>query len=76
MKFLDASGFITAMKAEIKILIHMNVFRIVQQTANMDVWALKTKQYPNGRVNKLKAHYCAHGFKQTEGVDYPDFLLW
>lgn len=46
MQYPDAYGFITAINAEIQILIHMNVFEIVQQMANMDVlsgvWALKT----------------------------------
>ena len=69
----DATGFIPAIEAEIKILIQMNMFEIVQ-TADMDilsgVWAIKTKQYPDGWVNKLKAYYCAHGFEQHEGVDY------
>ena len=55
----DSAGFIAAMEVEIEILIRMNVFEIVARTDDMDVvsgiWALKTKQYPDGRVNKLKA---------------------
>ena len=34
------------------------------------VWALKKKRYPDGRINKLKARYCARGFEQEEGVNY------
>ena len=43
----DSAGFIAAMEAKIAILKEMNVFDIVQRTADMDVlsgvWALKTK---------------------------------
>ena len=72
----DAARFIAVMEAEIEILIQMEVFDIVKQTADTDVlygfWALKTKRYLDGQVNKLKlkAQYCACGFEQHEGVDY------
>jgi hypothetical protein len=70
----DAAGFITAMEAEIFILIELEVFEIVERTSNMKVlsgvWALKRKRYPDGLIRKLKARYCARGFEQVEGVDY------
>ena len=33
-------------------------------------WALHRKRYPDGRVKKLKARFCARGDKQIEGVDF------
>jgi hypothetical protein len=70
----DAAGFITAMEAEIMILIELDVFEIVEKDNNMKVlsgvWALKRKRYPDGSIRKLKARYCARGFEQVEGVDY------
>jgi hypothetical protein len=70
----DAAGFITAMEAEIMILIELDVFEIVERDNNMKVisgvWALKRKRYPDGSIRKLKARYCARGFEQVEGVDY------
>jgi hypothetical protein len=37
-------------------------------------WAFKCKRYPDGRVKKFKARFCARGDKQIEGVDY--FETW
>jgi hypothetical protein len=38
------------------------------------MWAFKIKRYPDGRVKKFKACFCARGNRQTEGVDY--FETW
>jgi hypothetical protein len=38
------------------------------------IWAFKIKRYPNGRIKKFKAQFCAHGDRQTEGVD--SFDTW
>ncbi len=37
-------------------------------------WAFKIKCYPDGRVKKFKARFCARGDKQQEGIDY--FETW
>jgi hypothetical protein len=37
-------------------------------------WAFKIKQYPDGRVKKFKARFCARGDMQKEGIDY--FETW
>lgn len=70
----DMAGFIEGIEIEIKTLIQLKVFEIMKQTLEMDVlsgvWALKTKRYPDGRVNKKKAIYCAYGFEQRKGIDY------
>ena len=37
-------------------------------------WAFKIKRYPDGRVKKFKARFCARGDQQKEGIDY--FETW
>jgi hypothetical protein len=37
-------------------------------------WAFKIKQYPDGRVKKFKARFCARGDRQQEGINY--FETW
>jgi hypothetical protein len=37
-------------------------------------WAFKIKRYPDGRVKKFKARFCARGDKQQEGIDF--FETW
>jgi hypothetical protein len=38
----------------------------------MAIWSFKRKRYPDGTLNKHKAHLCAHGGQQTWGLDYWD----
>ncbi len=33
-------------------------------------WAFKCKRYPDGRIKKFKARFCARGNKQLEGIDF------
>ncbi len=33
-------------------------------------WAFKCKRYPDGRIKKFKACFCARGNKQLEGIDF------
>ena len=37
-------------------------------------WALKSKRFPGGLVNKFKACFCVRGDQQKEDVDY--FVTW
>eukprot|EP00956_Cyclotella_meneghiniana_P013817 scaffold20267_cov42-Cyclotella_meneghiniana.AAC.1 len=37
-------------------------------------WDFKCKRYPDGRIKKFKACFCARGDRQVEGVDY--FQTW
>ena len=37
-------------------------------------WAFKIKRYPDGRVKKFKARFCARRDRQQEGIDY--FETW
>jgi hypothetical protein len=43
-------------------------------------WAFKCKQFPDGLIKKFKAHFCACGDMQLEGVDffetYPPVVQW
>jgi hypothetical protein len=39
---------------------------------NMAIWSFKSKQFPDGTLNKHKAQLCAHGGQQTWGQDYWD----
>ncbi len=36
----------------------------------MAIWSFKCKRYPDGMLNKHKAHLCAHGAMQTCGQNY------
>jgi hypothetical protein len=36
----------------------------------MSIWSFKRKGYPDGTLNKHKAHLCAHGGMQTWGKNY------
>jgi hypothetical protein len=40
----------------------------------LSTWAFKIKRYPDGRIKKFKARFCARGAKQQEGIDY--FETW
>ena len=69
--------FLEAMRKEIQELEEHGTWEVVQRDqlpegANVlpSTWALKIKRYPDGRVNKMKARFCARGDKQVEGVDY------
>ena len=65
------------MRKEIKELEEHRTWEVVRldqlpEGANIlpSTWALKIKRYPDGRVNKFKARFCARGDRQVEGVDY------
>jgi len=70
----DSAGFFKAMQIEIETLIRMEAFIVVDRESWMKVvsgvWAFKRKRFPDGKVRKLKAGFCARGFEQVEGKDY------
>ncbi|KAL7449040.1 hypothetical protein ACHAXS_000184 [Conticribra weissflogii] len=33
-------------------------------------WAFKCKQYPNGTVRKIEAHFCACWNQHSKGIDF------
>ncbi len=60
------------------IMVDFDCWEYVKRTPDMNVlpstWAFKIKRYPDGRVKKLKARFCARGDRQKEGIDY--FETW
>ena len=66
--------FWKAMYDELTTLIQdFDCWDYVLRTPDMNVipitWAFKIKRYPDGRVKKFKAQFCARGDRQKEGVD-------
>ena len=71
--------FWKAMYNELTTLIQeFDCWDYVPRTPDMNVlpstWAFKIKLYPDGRVKKFKARFCARGDRQKEGIDY--FETW
>ncbi len=50
------------------------VIRMPDMNVLPSTWAFKIKRYPDGRVKKFKARFCARGDRQKEGIDY--FETW
>ena len=74
MKSPDPDGFMDSMAEEIVTLELMGAWEVVDRPVGQNVlpgtWALHRKRYPDGRVKKLKARFCARADKQIEGVDF------
>jgi hypothetical protein len=56
----------------------LQCWELVRRTDDMNVlpstWAFKCKRYPDGRIKKFKARFCARGDRQKEGIDF--FETW
>ena len=56
----------------------LDCWELVPRTPEMNVlpstWAFKCKRFPDGRVKKFKARFCARGDRQKEGIDF--FETW
>jgi hypothetical protein len=67
-------GFHQAMVMELKTLTDMECWDVVERVPRSNflpsTWALKMKRYPDGRLSKYKARFCAGGHRQIEGVDF------
>ncbi len=67
-----------AMKLEIVTLENIDAWSVVDRYDSNgalyhvipSTWAFKCKQYPDGRIKKFKARFCARGNKQFEGIDF------
>lgn len=73
------SDYLKAAVLELKTLQEdLKCWTLVRRTANMNVlpstWAFKCKRFPDGRIKKFKARFCARGDRQVEGVDF--FETW
>ncbi len=76
---LFQAQFWKAMYDELTTLVcKFDCWNYVLRTPDMNVlpstWAFKIKRYPDGRVKKFKARFCAQGDRQKEGIDY--FETW
>jgi hypothetical protein len=58
----------------VTIMIDFDCWYYVKRSPDMNVfpstWAFKIKRYPDGRVKKFKARFCARGDRQKEGINY------
>ncbi|KAL7485132.1 hypothetical protein ACHAW6_010731 [Cyclotella cf. meneghiniana] len=56
----------------------LHCWELIRYKSTMNVlpstWAFKCKRYPDGRIKKFKARFCARGDRQKEGIDY--FETW
>lgn len=79
MRGPHADEYYEACRTELKTLVdELDCWELVLRTPDMNVlpstWAFKCKRYPDGRIKKFKARFCARGDLQVEGVDY--FETW
>ena len=75
----NQSDYLKAAVLELKTLQEdLGCWELVRRTSKMNVlpstWAFKCKRYPDGRIKKFKARFCARGDRQVEGVDF--FETW
>ena len=73
----DCEGYLEAAKKELDTLaLNKDAWDVVDRQPWMNVlpstWAFRCKRFPNGYICKLKAHFCARGDRQVEGVDFFD----
>ena len=54
----------------------IKVWNVVERVAGMNIlpgtWVFKRKRYPDGKVKKFKARFCARGDQQKEGIDFTE----
>jgi hypothetical protein len=73
----DREGYLEAMRKELATLSEdKDAWDVVDRQDWMKVlpttWAFRCKRYPDGRIRKFKARFCARGDRQIEGVDFFD----
>jgi hypothetical protein len=73
----DREGYLEAARKELATLSEdKNAWEVVDREEWMKVlpstWAFKCKRFPDGRIRKFKARFCARGDRQVEGVDFFD----
>jgi hypothetical protein len=73
----DRNGYLEACRKELHTLSEdKDAWDVVDREDWMKVlpttWAFKCKRYPDGRIRKFKARFCARGDRQVEGIDFFD----
>jgi hypothetical protein len=73
----DREGYLEAARKELKTLSEdKEAWEVVDREEWMKIlpstWAFKCKRFPDGRVRKFKARFCARGDRQVKGVDFFD----
>jgi hypothetical protein len=73
----DRKGYLEACRKELHTLsVDKDAWDVVDRADWMKVlpstWAFKCKRYPDGRIRKFKARFCARGDRQVEGIDFFD----
>eukprot|EP00957_Ditylum_brightwellii_P201493 15325924-Ditylum_brightwellii.AAC.1 len=78
----DAYLFEKAMKDEIKALVDLDAWEVIDECDVPDTpegirrivinstWAFNVKRFPNGSIKKYKAHLCMRGDQQIKDVDH------
>jgi hypothetical protein len=77
MKGVHQKEYTEAARAELSTLQDdLDCWELVPRPAGKNVlpstWAFKCKRFPDGRIKKFKARFCARGDCQIEGIDYFD----
>ena len=76
MKGPFAEEYWRAAEVEVETLERIKAWTVVEREAGMNVlpgtWAFKLKRYPDGKVKKFKARFCARGDRQKEGIDFTE----
>ncbi len=70
-KFADE--YWKTMKLEIATLEAIDAWSVIDRLDHhiiASTWAFKCKRYPDGLIKKFKAHFCAKGDQQIEGIDF------
>ncbi len=66
--------FLKATCVEVETLEGMDSWDVVDRTDDMNIlqsiWAFRINIFPDGLIKKFKAHFCAHGDQQLEGIDF------
>jgi hypothetical protein len=73
----DRGGYLKACRKEMHTLSEdKDAWDVVDREDWMKVlpitWAFKCKRYPDGRIRKFKARFCARGDWQVKGIDFFD----
>jgi hypothetical protein len=76
MKGPFAEEYWRAAEVEVETLERIKAWTVVEREDGMNVlpgtWAFKLKRYPDGKVKKFKARFCARGDRQKEGIDFTE----